>query len=499
MEFTSILDLKKSPYKDLTRPVFFLDLNINQIIDRIGFIWGENTSSYYYYFPADKECEDYRRDIFVDIKQGSNYELFLGFVEQMRTRKEALDKRGVVKLQLQKSIWHIREVCCYCDALVKLCQSLKEVALTSRGMLAFREYLEQYLAAEKTVKMQETAYELNRQLDAFRLTLTYENGQIAITEGQVAGNYESFLDKCYPGHLCQLKSPFMDVPELTALEKELLQILIKKHPDFFKQVELFYKQYQEYADPVLLQFSSEIGYYLSFYCFEQKMKEYGYGFATPTVDSDKDMQADGLYDLALACVNCRERKPVISNSFYYGENEKFFVLTGPNQGGKTTFARSLGQLIYFTKMGLDVPAQAANVHYFTDILTHFSVEESVETGRGKLKEELVRLAPMMDAAYDNAFVIINELFTTAANYDACIMGKSVLEHFIAQHCQGIYVTHLKELTEAHPCIVSIRAMLDENRIQCFKIVRGGADETACAINQVHKHRLTYEQLKERLS
>ena len=64
---------------------------------------------------------------------------------------------------------------------------------------------------------------------------------------------------------------------------------------------------------------------------------------------------------------------------------------------------------------------------------------------------------------------------------------------------GIYVTHLKELTTAHEKVVSLRAMLDENRVQCFKIGRGEADDSACAINQVNKYKLTYEQLKERLS
>ena len=111
----------------------------------------------------------------------------------------------------------------------------------------------------------------------------------------------------------------------------------------------------------------------------------------------------------------------------------------------------------------------------------------------------MRLKPMMSAECENAFVIINELFTTAANYDACIMGKKVLEHFISQDCRGIYVTHLKELTEAHESVVSLRAMLDEKRIQSFKISRQPAEDSACAMNQVNKHRLTYEQLKERLS
>ena len=149
-------------------------------------------------------------------------------------------------------------------------------------------------------------------------------------------------------------------------------------------------------------------------------------------------------------------------------------------------------------MGLEVAAVSANLHYFEDILTHFSVEESVETGRGKLKEELIRLAPMMEAKYDKSFVIINELFTTAANYDAIIMGTNVLQHFIKQFCTGIYVTHLHELCEADKAVTGICAMLDENGKQSFKISRENIDYAECAANQVNKHRLGYEQLKSRL-
>ncbi|MBO7631747.1 MAG: hypothetical protein J6S78_05405, partial [Lachnospiraceae bacterium] len=157
-----------------------------------------------------------------------------------------------------------------------------------------------------------------------------------------------------------------------------------------------------------------------------------------------------------------------------------------------------GQLIYLTKIGLDVPAVSATLPVYPRIQTHFSVEESVETGRGKLMEELVRLAPMMKDRRRGSFVIINELFTTAANYDAQIMGKRVLEHFIALGCMGIYVTHLKELTDERSGVVSLRAMLDERGVQTFEIQRGAAEDIACAANQVNKYRLTYEQLKERL-
>ena len=96
------------------------------------------------------------------------------------------------------------------------------------------------------------------------------------------------------------------------------------------------------------------------------------------------------------------------------------------------------------------------------------------------------------------FVIINELFTTAASYDAEIMGRDVLKHFIELGCMGIYVTHLKELTTVGDGVVSLRATLGEDNIPSFKIVRGEADDSACAESVVNKYRLTYEQLKERL-
>ena len=111
---------------------------------------------------------------------------------------------------------------------------------------------------------------------------------------------------------------------------------------------------------------------------------------------------------------------------------------------------------------------------------------------------MTRLAPMMEANRKGTFVGINELFTTAANYDAQIMGQRGLKHFIDLGCRGIYVTHLRELASAHEQVASLRAMLDENKRPTYRIQRGEAAENAGAEKQVEKYRLTYPQLKERL-
>jgi len=371
-------------------------------------------------------------------------------------------------------------------------------------MLAFREYLGRYLSGAFYVKMQSQAAGLLKNMEDFRLVLTYENDRIAISQGEVEGSYDDFLETLFPGHGKHLASPFTAEVNLVELEEGLMKAFRKRNPDFFRGVEDFYAEYGNYADNCLMLFSSEIGFYLSFYRFERKMQGRGYAFcepvmlACPSVKNDSVMRACGLYDLALACAD----KDVVANDTILYPEEKFFILTGPNQGGKTTFARSLGQLVYFAKMGLDVPASSAKVYRFTDILTHFSVEESVETGRGKLREELERLANIMAASLEEGafvFVVINELFTTAANYDAGIMGKRVLDHFLAKGSRGIYVTHLSELAGEDPRLVSLRAMLDENGMRTFRIDRSREDVPADAGSLVGKHGLTYGQLKERLA
>lgn len=521
-EFTSILDREESCCKEKPRPDFFRDLNLDQVIERIRLDWGEEVSSFYYYFPANADCEDYRREVLEDICACQLYDVLCVFVKGMKRRREAGAMKGEVKSILQRAVWHLREAGEYCAAFEQLFEAIEKAALKSRGMEAFRSYLGHYLGEASYTKMKAAADKLLGEMENFHLILTYENDKIAISVGEVEGSYDAFLEKIFPGHGKKLASPFLGAPDLVELEEGLMKAFRKRNPDFFAGVEAFYREYEIYADGRLTRFASEIGYYLSFIRFERKMRERGFLFSKPVMvqgdfrksgeaaecegsPSEKyaegmgnEMRAEGLYDLALACSG----KEVVVNEMVLLPEERFFILTGPNQGGKTTFARSLGQLVYFAKMGLDVPAASARVYRFTDILTHFSVEESVETGRGKLREELERLANIMEASREKdvfVFVVINELFTTAANYDASIMGKRVLEHFLAQDSRGIYVTHLGELAGEDSRLVSLRALVDENGRRTFRVVKSREEAPADAGSLVGKHGLTYGQLKERLA
>ena len=143
-----------------------------------------------------------------------------------------------------------------------------------------------------------------------------------------------------------------------------------------------------------------------------------------------------------------------------------------------------------------------NSRFFERILTHFEVEESVETGAGKLKEELQRLRPMMHLYAQNSFVILNELFTTATTYDAQIMAHKVMSHFMQNQCLGIYVTHIQELADenANEGVQSMVAQVDEtdSSVRTFKIIPATAKGLGYSDTIVKKYGLDYDQVTRRL-
>lgn len=480
-------------------PAFYQDFNLAQIMDRVQIKWGRNVRKFYRRPAISSEEEEYRRAIYRDIKAEPVYNALIQFTENIKTAHVLREEKEKATYPEQKAVWHIREVVCYCEAYEKLEKDLSECELNSSGMQELLKTVREVLDSDYR-KLHEEAGLLFKGIRELRFILTYDKDRISITLGKLPGDgaYEEMMKEKSGREIRHFPNPFIGEARLTEIEYQCIEIIEKKNPQLFAKIKSLSDASKSYERPVLVRFEEEVTFYLSYCSLQREMEDAGYKFTTPVRCEEGIMSAEGLFDLALAIVNLNTDKEVVANDFHFDKGERFFVLTGPNQGGKTTFARSLGQLVYFTKMGLDVPAASAKVPYFPDIQSHFSVEESVETGYGKLKEELTRLSPMMYENKRGTFVVINELFTTAASYDALIMGKRVLKHFVELDCMGIYVTHLKELADEQEGVVSLRAMLDENRMQTFEIRRGEAEDTPCAENLVNKHQLTYTQLKERL-
>jgi DNA mismatch repair ATPase MutS len=210
------------------------------------------------------------------------------------------------------------------------------------------------------------------------------------------------------------------------------------------------------------------------------------------------VEVHGGFDLALA--SKLSDLTIRTNGFRLRENERIMVVTGPNQGGKTTFARMFGQLHYLASLGVPVPAERARLFLADRIFTHFEREEVVGSLRGKLDDELIRVRDILAEATPASVVVMNEMFASAALADALALGLDVLSQLIERECIGVCVTFIDELSRLGESTVSMVAQVspDDPAVRTFEILECPTDGRAYAWALAKKYGLGYEQLRERL-
>lgn len=499
-EISTVIDGREAPE-------FFADLNLDQIVAPITAGRDEYNLKPFFYTPLSHvETINYRHDILRDLENQALFRHIGSFAQKMRAMRDHLARADKLYYTYQKQRWFLDTVDIYCDAVSCLTRDLTLADLRSRGFLAFREYLTTYTKSGDFASLLAEMQKLKTELSGVRYCLHIEGSRIKVSRYDSEPDYGADVlqtfEKFKQGAAREYRFDFPSGPDMNHVEAAVLDLVAKLYPDIFSALDQYCNRYRDYLDDTIRDFDREVQFYVA--CLEhiERFKPAGLPFCYPNVtDRSKEVYGYEVFDLALANKLVHKNAPVVTNDFHLKDPERIFVVSGPNQGGKTTFARTFGQLHYLASIGCPVPGREARLFLFDRLFTHFEREEDLRNLSGKLEDDLHRIHGIFERATPNSILIMNESFSSTTLSDALFLSKQVMQRIIQRDMLCVSVTFLDELASLSETTVSMVGTVNPENpaLRTFKIVRRPADGLAYAVTIAEKYRLTYESVKERIA
>ncbi len=207
--------------------------------------------------------------------------------------------------------------------------------------------------------------------------------------------------------------------------------------------------------PDLSELEKQLDYYSNAADFIKSVRSRGMPMCRPRLlpKEKRTMNVSGLYDLnfyrqlvaedPLANLSGR----IVLNDVKLDQCAGFYMVTGANNGGKTTFARAVGLCQVLAQAGMYVPAESAEISLCDNILTHFPREEKTGIDVSRFTVEIKELREIVKSSTRFSMVILNESLQSTTPEECLAIAGIHLDLLGAAGVRGLYVTHLTGLYE----------------------------------------------------
>ncbi len=491
----SLLHTGAGPPQEAAAAVVLDDLRLSAVIARLCDGFGKYRLAELYSAPLTDPAQiAYRREVAAELGGGELRAAAWAYVRGLAEVEELLKLAANSDSPASGDAWFAAAAQRFLEVLRDFAAALEPAR--AEGLSRLQEHLQRLLTAPELAALEEAAG-LLVEVDRLDFAFLVQGDRVLVQPRSSAPDLDRAILETFSrfqGGKAPEIAPRRRGREVNHVEAMIVERVARLFPDLFGRLRRFREQNRGFVAPWFNEVARELVFYLRYL---DLLDELGLPHAFAEFGDGAGFSLNNVWEMALALDKGGE---VVANDVELRPGERALVITGPNQGGKTTLARAIGQVFYLARLGLPVPAAAARLPLLERIFTVFETGESGEAPTSKLEAELMQLRAVLPAADERSLVILNEVFSSTTYADALELAGRVYRRLTGQGATAVWVTFLDELTTL-PGAVSMVAEVDpkDPSVRTFRVVRRPADGRAYARSLARKYRLTYDEIKERLS
>ena len=217
----------------------------------------------------------------------------------------------------------------------------------------------------------------------------------------------------------------------------------------------------------------ELGFYVACLNLRRRLVEKGEPVCFPT-SSEPDQPAlsfQGLYEPVLSL---KLATRAVGNDGE-ADGKRLLMITGANQGGKSTFLRSLGLAQLMMQSGMFVAANRLNGNTCDGVYSHFKRKEDPSMTSGKLDDELKRMSEIVPSLKPSSLLLLNESFASTNEREGSEIATGIVTALLEADVKVCYVTHSFDLADSlydtgDAAMLFLQAERQPDGTRTFKVV-----------------------------
>ena len=463
--------------------------------------------------PEDPNDMIYRQNILKDLIANEDLcSSMSDILSQIKTLKlfggvrKAANERDT---SLYTLVQTLRELTIYVDVLENLYSELLNSNITSEGLAALRDSLEAIIRDEKFAQAKNDIRLMHEDLSNVRaavigvnFTPDFDIERVSTIEFVPYGLRSKYTIMDVAA-ATKLSTPGHRVRYDDALLSAITPKMEKHLKSHFFEIKRTLTKYTNYDNSFLVEMYEGLIFYLRSAKLAKRLKDKGYSITFPEIApaSESKISVTGFYNIRLAF---NGEESIVKNDFVFTPDERIFILTGPNRGGKTIVEQALGLISVMMSLGMFVTADSCTGLPFGNILTHFPIDENLTINYGRLGEEAVRIKEIVKSSDNNTLILFNETFSTTSASDGLYLSKDLIRVLKEKGAYVIFNTHIHDLAKqipemngwnGHGNIISL-VMERKDEKNTFILKRAEPDSSSYARDIAEKYGITYEQMTE---